>query len=356
MKTKPALAALLALATSLTLSFSGLAQTPKTISGPAITGTMEIIFNTRVSSNTDSEGKPVKGVSDTYKVDLTAGNLAIKGKIERTPRIVSSILGRETQKGKLFYQLAWSFKGTYLGDWLGTVGTNDRGEYLWDGAGDPTSKPRIQVQTVGNQAGFTDYFDGIMIGKGGQPGGSAKFFRKLAGGKVATYTATNIDPMDFRNLTVAKGPLGAYGRVTFNGKLVYDRESGSWITEGISALGEGTKVADKITGSIRWEEDPNRASNGKGRYLLNLRWNEDRVQPSDETFSAGPIDEESFFAVDPAKPGLTGTISYEDKLGPEGSPVFSRVSYDVQATNMERGQILAFLKLWLVGVGPLNDE
>lgn len=328
----------------------------KAVSGPAITGTMEIIFNTRMPGHQDSSGGPSKDVFDEYKVDLVAGAIGIKGKIERTPRLVSSVLGRETQKGKIFYQLAWNFKGTYLGDWLGTVVTNDRGEYLWNGSGDPASKPRIQIQTVGNQAGFTDYFDGVMIGKGAQAGGSAKFFRKLSGGKVAVYTATNTDPMDFRQLVLAKGPLGAYGRVAVDGKLIYDRESGSWITDGINFTPEGSKTPDKVTGSIRWIEDPNRASNGKGQYVLNLRWNEDRVQPSDETFTAGPVDEESFFAVDKSKPGLTGTIDYEDKLNSDGSPVYSKVTFNIVANNLERGQILAFMKLWLVGVGPLNDE
>lgn len=338
----------------LALSPAGFAQ--KTVSGPAVTGTMDITFNTRMPGNINSDGVPNKGVADSYKVDLTAGAITIKGQIERTPRLAGSLLGREIQKGKIFYQLAWNFKGTYLGDWLGTVVTNDRGEYLWNGSGDPNSRPRIQIQTVGNQAGFTDFFEGVMLGKGAQAGGSAKFFRKLSGGKVATYTATNTDPMDFRQVVLAKGPLGAYGRVSVDGKLIYDRESGSWITEGINMTPEGSKTPDKVTGSIRWIEDPNRASNGKGHYVLNLRWNEDRVQPSDETFTAGPVDEDSFFAVDRSKPGLTGTIEYEDKLNPGGSPVFSKVTFNLVANNLERAQILAFLKLWLVGVGPLNDE
>jgi len=332
------------------------AAAQKSVTGPAIGGTIEITFNTRIPGNTDNEGNPNKGVSDLYKVDLSAGSIGIKGKIERTPRIVSKLLGKEIQKGKLFYQLAWKFKDTYLGDWLGTVITNDRGEYLWNGAGDTNSRPRIQIQTVGNQAGFTDFFEGIMIGKGAQGGGSAKFVRKLTGGKVATYTATNTDPMDFRQLTLAKGPLGVYGPVTVDGKLVYDRESGSWITSGINLTPAGSKTPDKVTGSIRWIEDPNRASNGKGQYVFNLRWNEDRVQPSDETFTAGEVDEESFFAVDASKPGLTGTVDYEDKLTPEGTPVYSKVTMNLSANNMERAQIMAFLKLWLVGVGPLNDE
>jgi len=333
---------------------SALAQ--KVVNGPAITGTMDIIYNTRLPQNIDATGKPEKGVKDIYKVNLKAGATEFKGTIERAPRIVSSVLGRETQRGQLFYSLALSVGGTYLGDWLGTVVTNDTGQYLWNGAGDPNSKPRIQVQSVGNQAAFTDFFSGIMIGKGSQPGGTAKFIRKLGGGKVATYTAQNIDPMDFRQLVVAKGPLGSHYRFTVDGKLVYDRESGSWITEGISITPDGSKTPDKITGSIRWVEDPNRAVNGKGEYILNLRWNEDRIQPNEESFTGGVVDEDSFFAVDKSKPGLTGKISYEDKRTPDDKVVASKVVFDVVANNMDRNQVLSFLKLWLVGVGPLNDE
>lgn len=345
---------LLALALTATLTASALAQ--KTVNGPAISGTMDILFNTRLTQNVGADGKPNKGVKDVYKINLKAGATEFKGTIERTPRIASGILGREVQRGSLFYSLALSVNGTYLGDWLGTVVTDDAGQYLWNGAGDPNSKPRIQIQSVGNQAAFTDYFSGVMLGKGSQPGGTAKFVRKLGGGKVATYTANNIDPMDFRQLVVAKGPLGAHYRFTVDGKLIYDRESGSWITEGISILPEGAKTPDKITGSIRWVEDPNRASNGKGEYVLNLRWNEDRVQTTEETFTGGEVDEESFFAVDKAKPGLTGKILYEDKVGTDDAVVSSKVTFDVIANNLERNQILAFLKLWLVGVGPLNDE
>jgi hypothetical protein len=331
-------------------------QAQKVVNGPAISGTMDIVFNTRLPQNQDSSGKPEKGVKDTYKVNLKAGSTEFKGTVERMPRLTSSVLGREAQRGQLFYSLALSVGGTYLGDWLGTVVTNDTGQYLWNGAGDQNSKPRIQIQAVGNQAAFTDFFSGIMIGKGSQPGGSAKFVRKLGGGKVATYTAENIDPMDFRQLVIAKGPLGSHYSFTVDGKLIYDRESGSWITEGIKITPEGAKVPDKITGSIRWVEDPNRASNGKGEYILNLRWNEDRIQPNEESFTGGVVDEDSFFAVDKSKPGLTGKISYDDKTAPDGKVIASKVVFDVIANNLERNQVLSFLKLWLVGVGPLNDE
>ncbi len=99
----------LVVAAALVLASTVQAQ-QKAVSGPAITGTMEITFKTRMPGHQDSSGAPSKDVFDEYKVDLVAGAIGIKGRIERTPRLVSSVLGRETQKGKIFYQLAWNFK------------------------------------------------------------------------------------------------------------------------------------------------------------------------------------------------------------------------------------------------------
>lgn len=328
----------------------------KTVSGPAITGNMAIEFNTRQRVNQDSTGLPNKGVKDVYKVDLKVNTLVgIKGTIERQPRLVSKVLGREVQRGQIFYKLNLSVNGTPVGDWLGTVVTNDQGYYLFDGSGDPNSKPRIQTQPVGNQSAFTDYFGGVMLGKGSTPGGAMKFVRKIAGGKTAVYTATNTDPMEFKNLVLAKGPLGSHSRVSVEGKLIYDRESGSWITEGIRMLPDGQKDADVMTGSIRWIEDPNRASNGKGDYSFNLRWNEEKQAPTEDSFSGQEIDEESFFAVDASKPGLTGNVSYVDRMDGE-AVVGSTVTYNLSANSLQRNQVLAFAKLWLVGIGPINDE
>jgi len=328
---------------------------PKTISGEAVTGTMTIEFHTRQRGNLDSSGQPNKGVKDVYNVDLKVGAVGIKGKVERSPRLVSKVLGRETQKGSIFYALALSVQNTYLGDWLGTVVTNEQGYYLFDGSGDPTSKPRIQIQAVGNQVAFTDTFGGIMLGKGTGAAGAVKFARQLTNSKRVVYTAKNADPMDFRNLVLAKGPLGSHSKATASGKLVYDRESGSWLTDGINILTEGQKEPDVITGSIRWIEDAQRAANGKGSYVFNLRWNEEKQAPTETSFTASDVDEESFFAVDNSKPGLTGNIDYVDRM--DGDKVIgSTVTYRLTANNMTRTQVLQFVKLWLCGIGPINDE
>jgi hypothetical protein len=327
----------------------------KTFSGEAVTGTMQIDFQTRQRGNADSDGQPNKGVKDTYAVDLKVGAVTLKGKVERSPRITSKMLGREVQRGQIFYGLALAVQGTYLGDWLGTAVTDERGYYLFDGSGDPNSKPRIQIQAVGNQVAFTDTFGGVMLGKGTGASGAVKFARQVTNSKKVFYTAKNTDPMDFRNLVLAKGPLGSHARATVAGKLIYDRESGSWLTDGITILTEGQKEADTITGSIRWIEDPQRSANGKGSYVFNLRWNEDKQAPTESTFTASDVDEESFFAVDNSKPGLTGSIDYVDRMDGE-KVIGSTVTYKLVSNNLTRNQVLQFVKLWLCGIGPINDE
>ena len=78
------------------------------------------------------------------------------------------------------------------------------------------------------------------------------------------------------DIVLAKGPAGIYPRTTVNGNLDYDYETGNWYTNGIRFRYNlnGKDVEDVVTGSIKWIEDPNRATNGKGHYEFNLRFNE----------------------------------------------------------------------------------
>lgn len=75
---------------------------------------------------------------------------------------------------------------------------------------------------------------------------------------------------------LAKGPAEIYPRTMVNGRLDYDYETGNWFTDGIKPCTtlDGAEMEDIVTGSIKWIEDPNRASNGKGCYEFNLRFNE----------------------------------------------------------------------------------
>jgi hypothetical protein len=170
--------------------------------------------------------------------------------------------------------------------------------------------------------------------------------------------------MKFEDLELAKGPSTNYPHTLVNGRLDYDYETGNWLTDGItfSYNYNGKDVKDIMTGSIKWVEDENRKANGKGHYDFNLRFNEEKNK--DATTEADAFeklsDEDAFFAVDDSIPCLTGTVSYEDKFisggGEEPLPASSKVTYDLKANKITKVQAVNFFKLWLIGIGPINDE
>ena len=68
-------------------------------------------------------------------------------------------------------------------------------------------------------------------------------------------------------------------------------------------------------------------------------------------------DEDAFFAVDSSVPSLTGKIEYVDTFISGGTtPSASKVTYHLNANKLTKQQAVNFFKLWLVAVGPTNDE
>ena len=329
----------------------------------AIAGTMDIDFKSRKSL--DEKGKPQKGAADQYNVALNVGTTTeFKGTIQRLPSI-AGLIG-QTQKGQLNYSVDLSVlnpanlsQKRTVGKWVGTVPIATNGEYNIEGTAD--SAHRIAVDAIGKAAAFTDKFGGKLIGKGKKPANAVTYIRKLAG-KEVKVEVKNTDPMRFESLALAMGPAQTYPRATVNGNLDYDYETGNYYTNGIRFNYQvaGKDTEDVVTGSIKWVEDPNRASNGKGQYEFNLRWNEAKTKPSTEADAFAKMsDEEAFFAVDNSVPSLTGTISYEDQMvsvGDKQLPGTSKVKYALNANQLSKVQIMNFFKLWMVCVGPTNDE
>nr|MDQ3624402.1 hypothetical protein [Verrucomicrobiota bacterium] len=330
-----------------------------------IAGTMDIDFKTR--KNLNEKGQPQKGHSDTYTVACSvAKTTEFKGTIQRQPPI-AGLLGLQEQKGHLNYSVDlvvinpvdMSQKKT-VGKWVGTVPIGKDGVYSVDGL--PDSPHRIAVDQVGRAAGFTDRFGGKLIGKGKKPSNAVTYIRQLAG-KQVKVEVKNTDPMRFESLVLAMGPAQSYPRTTVNGNLDYDYETGNYYTNGIRFAYNlnGKDTEDLVTGSIKWVEDPNRATNGKGQYDFNLRWNEAKSKPgtTEADAFAKLSDEEAFFAVDNAVPSLTGTIAYEDQMvsvGDKPLPGSSKVKYSLNANQLTKTQVMNFFKLWLICVGPTNDE
>jgi len=342
-------------------------EEPEKITQPgAVSGTVNIAFNSRTRLN--DEGKPEKGAKDVYEVALNvAKTTEFKGKVERQPLITSKILGSVEQAGQLFYSLDLAVinpvnmtQKKTVGKWVGTVPIDNQGVYDLTGAAD--SKHRVSIDAIGRAPAFTDNFGGRLYGKGKKTDGVMSYVRKLQG-KEVKLEVKNVDPMRFENVQLAMGPAQSYPKCTVTGNLDFDYETGNWLTNGIRfhyAL-NGKEYEDVVTGSIKWVEDPNRSSNGKGQYEFNLRWNEDKNKPSSteaDAFKAAN-DEEAFFAVDNSVPSLTGMISYVDtmaKVGGEDSVSASKITYQLDANQLTKQQIMNFIKLWLIGIGPTNDE
>ncbi|HEV7301711.1 MAG TPA: hypothetical protein VGN72_20405 [Tepidisphaeraceae bacterium] len=338
----------------------------------AISGTMDIQFNTRTNLDSSGDlraGSAAVGAVDKYDVNLTVAQTSqFSGEVNRQPNLYTNVLGRKKQDAKLTFDLNLivlnpnnlSQKRT-VGKWVGVVPIDtNTGAFILQGDVKDDRPLRIAVDTMGAAQGFQDKFDGKLIGKAEKKEGLTSYtYKRIVGGKEVTKTVQRVDPMRFESITLAKGPANSYPRTTVNGRLDYDYETGNYLTDGIkfSYTADGKEVTDTVTGTIKWVEDANRASNGKGQYEFNLRWNEEANTPASGEAAAFAPDasEDAFFAVDNSVPSLTGTVEYVDQMSGE-TVTGSKVTYHLNANKLTKQQVMAFAKLWILAVGPTNDE
>ncbi|MFO0838885.1 MAG: hypothetical protein U1D55_10185 [Phycisphaerae bacterium] len=339
-----------------------------------IAGTMDIDFRTRMSLDTSGkfkDGSPQMGVQDKYKFALTvAKTTEFAGEIVRQPNIFSKMLQKREQGAALGFDIQLSVlnpkdlkQKRAVGKWVGLVPI-DTGSGAYDlAAGAKDERPlRMAIDTVGAAKGFTDAFAGRLVGKAEKKDNLAEYtYKRLVGTKTVQITVKKSDPMRFENVELAKGPADNYPRTIVNGRLDYDYETGNWFTDGIRFKYNynGKDVEDTVTGSIKWVEDPNRETNGKGYYEFNIRFNEDKNRAAGGESAAFDklSGEDAFFVVDNSLPCLTGTISYVDTM-PAGkeAPSSSKVTFNLGANKLTKQQIMNFFKLWMICIGPTNDE
>ncbi len=338
----------------------------------AISGTMEISFDTRTNLDTSGDLKAnsaALGAVDKYNVNLTvAQTSAFQGQITRQPNLYTNVLARKKQDAKLTFDLnliainaANPSQKMTVGKWVGAVPIDTAsGAFALQGDTKDDRPLRIAVDQIGKAQGFQDKFDGKLVGKAEKKEGLAGYtYKRLVGNKQVSVTVTRVDPMKFEGIALAKGPAASYPRTVVNGRLDYDYETGNYLTDGIkfSYTAGGKETTDTVTGTIKWVEDPNRSSNGKGRYEFNLRWNEEANKAAtDESAAFQPADDEAaFFAVDNTVPSLTGYVEYVDTMSGE-TVTASKVTYHLDANKLTKQQIMNFAKLWILAVGPTNDE
>lgn len=339
-----------------------------------IAGTMDIDFKTRTTKDASGdlkEGSAALGVVDEYKFDLVvAKTTQFTGTIKRRPNLYSKLLAKKKQDAELEYSVNLAVMNPKdlkqkktVGKWVGLIPIDTAtGAYDLSGGSAKERALRIAIDAIGKAPSFTDTFAGRMMGKSEKKDNLAEYtYKRLVGNKQVSVTAKQVDPMRFEGLVLAKGPAEIYPRTTVNGRLDYDYETGNWFTDGIKfrTTLDGAEIEDIVTGSIKWIEDPNRASNGKGYYEFNLRFNEEKNKSATGEGAAFEkmSDEDAFFAVDNSIPCLTGRVEYADTFIPgSDTPAMSKVTYNLHANKLTKQQVMNFFKLWLVCVGPTNDE
>jgi hypothetical protein len=351
------------------------ASTETITENDVIVGTMDIAFNTRTrldSSGDLKPGSPGIGVKDIYKVDLVvAKTTQFAGEITRQPNLFTKTLQRSKQQAALGFNLDLAVMNPAdlkqkrsVGKWVGTVPIDVASGAFNLGAGDAAgeSRLRIDVNAIGRQAAFKDFFQGRLVGKAEKKENLASYsYKRLVGTKTVEIKVAKADPMRFEAIELAKGPAESYPRTSVNGRLDYDYETGNWFTDGIRFRYtlNGKEIEDIVTGSIKWVEDPNRDTNGKGHYEFNLRFNEEKNKSATDESAAFEkmSSEEAFFFVDDSVPALTGRIGYADTFVPgSDTPASSKVTFNLNANKLSKQQVMNFFKLWMLCVGPTNDE
>jgi len=380
---------ILASSSALGLQPTGDAKPPAAAAAPAsssgaeqitedgiIGGTMRITFNTRTNKDAGGdfkEGSPALNAKDVYELDMAvAKTTKFVGQISRQPNLYTRNLGRRKQDALLTYSIDLAVlnpkdlkQSRTVGKWVGTVPIDQAtGAFDLGGGGASDSALRIAVDAVGKAQAFVDKFAGRMVGKAEKKEGLAAYtYKRVIGNKTVQITVKKSDPMRFENAVLAMGPAQNYPRVVVNGRLDFDYETGNWYTDGLrfKYTLDGQEMEDVVTGSIKWVEDADRKTNGKGYYDFNLRFNEEknRKAGTEADAFAKMSDEEAFFAVDNSIPALTGRVSYVDTMsgvGDEAVPVSSVVTYTLNANKLTKQQAMNFFKMWLIGIGPINDE
>ena len=340
-----------------------------------IAGTMDIQFNTRTSQDNSGdlvEGSPAMGVTDNYKFTFAvAKTTEFDGTVTRQPNLYTKTLRRRKQGASLGFNVNLAVKNPRdlkqkktIGKLVGGVPVDEKnGAYALDGGGVQGVSPlRIVIDTAGAQQGFTSNFGGRIYGKAEKKDNLAGYtYKRLVAGKTVEFNVKKVDPMKFENVVLGMGPATIYPKTSVNGRLDFDYETGNWLTDGIRFRYSlnGQDVEDVITGSIKWVEDSNRKTNGKGYYEFNLRFNEEKNRPAKSESAAfeNANAEEAFFAVDEDLPALMGRIDYVDTfVSGTDTPSSSKVTYHLKANKLTKQQVMNFFKLWLLCVSPTNDE
>ncbi len=338
-------------------------------------GTMSIEFSSRGFTEEEMREKPER-IYDRYSLNLFIPGatksdpnvLRVKGEVFRYAQVLSKYLGSEVQPLSLDYNLTFAApvadKERSVGTWKGKITRTPAGLYQL-GRADSLQAQAVKDLPLSRGGTFSGGIQGKNPDADTSVAGTLREYARMLRGRKVSYTAKRVDPLEFKSTTIPAGPFEEYPAVAVHGNLDYDYDTGNWLTNGLTFRYRlnGKDISDKITGSIRWLEDPNRSENGKGQYEFNLRFNEEHFngRGGEEEYFENASDEEQFFVVDSRVPTISGVIKYKDTFstpaeGEDPTVMASSIYYQLVGEGVRVDQMVSFLKLWLLIVGPVNDE
>jgi hypothetical protein len=328
----------------------------------AITGGMNIKFGTRTLLG--PAGEIAIGAADLYATDLWAmDSINFQGGVRRLPQIPG-------QEGSITYDLVCKIRNPKdakdvrgLGKWAGALRLDGNGRYYLGEPPEGQGSLKIATVSIGNAGAFQSEFKGTLQGRIPEKTGIAALAAKLTktyvryvGGKAMRVTVKGLDPMAFENVTLAQGPREGYPVTKTTGSIDYDPELGNWYVDiKTTYVSDGVTLNDRYSGTIRWNEDANRKSNGIGWYDVNVRINEKAASDQEVFVDSSSLSDDAFFSSEAKVPGFSGKINYVDTF--DGDTVTdSKVTYLVEGHEISKIQTVNFAKILLLMVGPFNDE
>jgi hypothetical protein len=338
---------------------------PSTNPPTFIAGDLNIKYNSRLKPNTVGE-------YDVYSLNVNISNSAkFIGVITNIPIVMGNVYG-VSQNSSLEYNIDcfvvnpnWTpqspprvIKEKQVARMYGKVPISQDGLYNYDvgtikiggtlaGAGEAPFKGSVQGKPLYRPKGWFDSLKQETLS-----------LTRNVGGQTKSIAIKKYDKMAFRQHTMGSGPIGMYPEATVNGEMIYDYDRGVWYFDNviISYYNNGQQIAQKLTGNIRWSEQPAKGNSRLGEYQFDIRVNEPPPNEASVFNTSAPADESAFFEVDDKLRTLGGVMKYSDTLS--GNKVIaSSVKIDLIGNKLSKQETMNIFKLvFFTCIVPVNAE
>ena len=318
-----------------------------------IKGSMIAQFKTQRPENRDGD-YPMKGIADTFQIDLTVGLTKYQGTVSCLPHVVSKHIGRVLQDGSCSYDVNLSVVNPQNTSQVRSVGKL-AGAYAVDDKGVANLSAgnlRVEVQTIGKAQGFSSPFTGSFVGRPpakvttlskaiDQAAKEVRTIEKMVGQRKVSIALGNVDAIRFLGTGLAMGPVSTYPQSIVDGELIYSYETDNWFPQ--LTIRAGNAKPDKLSGGMKWVDD----SPTEGHYELNVLVNEQVPAQGEAAAFDAAQGEDAFFQSDSSQSVINGRISFRDqKIGE--AVVKSDIALDIGLQNVSAVQAQNFAKLLML--------